>query len=70
MHTIESAQLLQDLNTQHIMIGDPYLNHHNAHQLISFLEKRHFNLSITLLDKQAEDILLKSHTVRPDNPAL
>ncbi|MBE6178939.1 MupG family TIM beta-alpha barrel fold protein [Staphylococcus xylosus] len=68
MHTIESAQLLQDLNTQHIMIGDPYLNRHNAQQLISFLEKRHFNLSITLLDTQAEDILLKSHTVRPDNP--
>ncbi|MBO3065621.1 MupG family TIM beta-alpha barrel fold protein [Staphylococcus shinii] len=68
MHTIESAQLLQDLNTQHIMIGDPRLNNQCSRQLISFLTQRHFSLSIILCDSQAEEILLKPHTVRSDNP--
>ncbi|HLR19203.1 MAG TPA: MupG family TIM beta-alpha barrel fold protein [Staphylococcus sp.] len=67
-HPVQSAQLLKDHLVEYVMIGDPILDTPTAKQLITFLGHRHFNLNIEVLDSQIFSILLKPHTVRPDNP--
>lgn len=67
-HPIESAQILRDHLVAHIMIGDTQLHLEYAKRLMNFLRHRHFTLTIEVLDQQAQYILEKSHTVRPDNP--